>query len=250
MSEEFPKSPHSLNTGFPNNDNRLAIKQQPSLSHNANIEALQTFDVYREQYNCLSDEVKQRMSFRSVVLKLIDNNHYNLKKVRDMQGRGHLFHINEKGEALFKDRGLEPVLYTDPHYVSGSGKMIRIYDYETDNLPRGIQSANYHEIRRQVFEDGYEMFKDDGEGNFSEEMKKASDANKKHKDSTGLFICSMDGFHIRRSYLDSGENPVKVIYAEWGAPFCGVEIRKEEFLSNTRDCIYMSIGVVRLKRVA
>ena len=56
-------------------------------------------------------------------------------------------------------------------------------------------------MREQVLNDGYELFADNGDFEFSEEMKQVTDHTKE------LFIASKDREEWRVSWLESGDKP-------------------------------------------
>ncbi len=142
----------------------------------------------RQEYDSLPEDAKKHLTWKAVSAKLMAGNGENLKKADAMQGGGHLFHITEKGEALFKDRGAEPVMYGWDKPEGEKGRqLVRIYGRVPDLMSAIKQWANAPEIEARVTADGYELFEDDGHYRFSEEMKRAAAANE-----GGLFVASRD----------------------------------------------------------
>ena len=175
------------------------------------------------------------MTWEAVATKLLANNGEKLKKAEAMQGGGHLFDINTNGEVLIRDKGLEPVMYG----FDDKKKLIQIYDRNPEDMEKVQKWANYCDVRKQVLDDGYEMFKDDGEYGFGDDMKHASVVNE-----DGLFVASADKDEWRRSWLESGENPALARYASFN-PGGGV-VYVNGSNADYRNAFY---GVVRLLRV-
>ena len=104
------------------------------------------------------------MTFGVVAERLLANNSEKLKLAENMQGGGHLFHINEQGEVLFRDKGLEPVMYG----YDDKNKLMQIYDRNPEDMQKVKKWLNPHKIREQVLKDGYEklLFRKDKPSTF------------------------------------------------------------------------------------
>ncbi len=151
----------------------------------------------QQEYEGLPADAKGRLTWNAVSAKLMANEGAKLKKANAMQGGGHLFHITEKGEVLFKDKGVEPVMYGwDKPEGAKDRQLVQIYGRDSELMNRIKQWANAPEIEARVTADGYELFEDDGDYRFSEEMKRAAAANE-----GGLFVASQDRQIWRDSVL-------------------------------------------------
>jgi len=114
-----------------------------------------------------------------------------------MRGGGQLVGISAEGKALFKDKGVEPVMYG----YDKEGKLLQIYNRNPKQMEQVKRWADYSEIRAQVMKDGYELFADDGSYGFSEEMRQVTE-------HTGEpFVASENRKECRVSWLESGDKP-------------------------------------------
>jgi hypothetical protein len=157
--------------------------------------------VYREQYDSLPETEKSLCAWETLVQRLSGG---KLKKAEVMQGGGQLFGIDAEGRALFKDKGVEPVMYG----FDQEGKLLQIYDRDPGQMKKVKKWANYFEIRKQARADGYELFADggnlfadDGNYGFGDEMKQAQDYTKEP------FVASEGRKEWRASWLESGDKP-------------------------------------------
>ncbi|MFH0820766.1 MAG: hypothetical protein V1908_03250 [Candidatus Peregrinibacteria bacterium] len=152
---------------------------------------------YQHEYESLPQDAKGRLTWEAVSEKLLANESAKLKKARAMQGSGHLFHITESGDVLVKDRGVEPVMYgwDKPEREEGR-QLVQIYGRVPDLMATIKQWADATEISARVTADGYELFEDDGEYGFSEEMKRAAAVNE-----NGLFVASQNRNEWRDTVL-------------------------------------------------
>jgi len=155
-------------------------------------------DVYKQEYDRMSDEAKGRCAWKTVAGRLLANNGEKLKKVQEMQGGGQLVGIDKNGKVLFKDKGVEPVIYG----FDKEGRLMKIYDYDTEQVDQVETWADYHEIREQVLKDGYELFADDDNCEFSDEMRQVE------AHTNEPFVASKDGGEWRSTWLESGYKPV------------------------------------------
>ncbi len=153
--------------------------------------------VYYQEYTSLPDWIKSSTNWKDIATRLLKNDGEKLKKVKDMQGESQLVGIDAKGKALFKDKGVEPVMYG----FDEEGKLLKIYNRDPEQMERVVKWANYFEMREQVLKDGYELFADNGYHNFSEEMRQAADHTKEP------FVASKDRKEWRASWLESGDRP-------------------------------------------
>ena len=188
---------------------------------------------YRQEYDRLPDAVRARCDWKTLSERLLANDSEKLKLAQSMQGNGQLFGIDAEGRALFKDRGVEPVMY-------GFDKkgMLRIFNRDPEKMRQIIEWANYCEVRAYVLKDGYELFADDGNYGFSEEMIQVTD-------HTGEpLVASKDRKEQRASWLESGKRPdvAREIFFRPDSGHTG----GDECGSRVRDDIH---GVVRLLRV-
>ena len=145
---------------------------------------------YKEQYYGLPDEIKTRCPWEAITERLFANHSEKLNLAIAMQGGGEFFGIDSEGKALFKDKGVEPVMYG----FDEECELLRIYDRDPKQMKQVVEWAIYRAIVYQVYEDGYEPFPDDGDYGFSDEMKQALHTNKH-------FVASADGTTHRESVL-------------------------------------------------
>jgi hypothetical protein len=190
--------------------------------------------VYRQSYDRLSDDAKLRCGWETAAARLLANGSEKLKKAEAMQGGGELVGIDSKGKALFKDRGVEPVMYG----FDNEDRLICIYDREPEQMGKIKKWADYSEIRGQVLKDGYELFADDGNYNFSDEMKQAEDHTKEP------FVASKDRKEWRVSWLESGDKPAVARFVLF-YPVVGRVLVGDDDPAHRVD----SYGAVRLLRV-
>jgi hypothetical protein len=153
--------------------------------------------IYRQQYDRLSDDTKLRCSWEAVVDRLLANGDERLKRAEAMQGGGELVGIDSEGKAMFKDKGVEPVMYG----FDKEGKLIRIYDREPEQMGKVEKWADYYKVREQVLKDGYELFAGGRNFVFSDEMKQVN------KHAKQPFVASKDRKEWRASWLESGDKP-------------------------------------------
>jgi hypothetical protein len=190
--------------------------------------------VYHQEYSRLPADVKSRATWEAIAQKLLADDSEKLKLAKSMQGGGELVGIDSVGKALFKDKGVEPVMYG----FDKESKLIRIYDREPEQMGKVEKWADYSEVREQVLKDGYELFADDGNYNFSDEMKQAEDHTKEP------FVASKDRKEYRTSWLESGDKPDRArgvgFYPDGG------HVRVRELYPGRR---HGRLGVARLLRV-
>ncbi len=173
------------------------VLETPVTAESAEAENLNPeLTVYSQEYNRLSDNVKARDSWEAITERLLDNDSEKLKLVKAMQGEGQLVGVDWEGKALFKDKGVEPVMYG----YDKKGNLLKIYDRNPEQMEKVEKWVNYFKIREQVLEDGYELFTDDGDYGFGDEMKQATDTKEP-------FIASEDRSEFRASWLESGDKP-------------------------------------------
>lgn len=153
--------------------------------------------VYKQQYDSLPDVIKARSSWEAITERLMENNSEKLRLTQTMQGGGQLVGIDAGGKALFKDKGVEPVMYG----FDEKGRLLQIYNRDPKQMKQVQKWADYSEIRGQILKGGYELFADDGHYNFSEEMQQVTD-------HTGEpFVASENREDWRVSWLESGDKP-------------------------------------------
>jgi len=191
--------------------------------------------IYKQEYDRMFDDAKERCAWKTVAERLFANNGEKLKLAQSMQGGGELFGIDSEGRALFKDKGVEPVMYG----FDKDGKLLQIYDRDQEQMKQVQKWADYFEIREQVLKDGYELFADDNcYGVYSDEMRQATEHTRKP------FVASRDRDDWRASWLESGDRSVyarRVYYS----PYDG-DVHIDVDSPEDRGVHY---GAVRLLRV-
>jgi len=213
------------------------VIETPVTAESAEAENLNPeLTVYSQEYNQLSDNVKARASWEAIAERLLDNDSEKLKLVKAMQGEGQLVGVDSEGKALFKDKGVEPVMYG----YDKKGNLLKIYDRNPEQMEKVERWANYFEIREQVLEDGYELFTDDGDYGFGDEMKQATDHTKEP------FIASEDRNECRVSWLESGDKPdlARIIQFQFGAAGGGIVVKSDPGGNG-----HVFYGAVRLLRI-
>jgi len=185
-----------------------------------------------DQYDHFPDEIRERASWETIAEKLFANECEILKKVQEMQGGGEFVGIDKRGRALFKDKGTEPVLYG----FDKEGRLLRIYDRNPEQMKKVEKWTDYNEIREQVLKDGYELFADDGDFGFSDEMEQVTRHTGKH------FVAGDKEF--RASWLEFGAKPAYAkfigFYSNGNRPLvagCSPSYRGDDY------------GVIRLLRI-
>jgi hypothetical protein len=193
---------------------------------------------YREQYDSLPEAERSLCSWEELASRLAGE---KLQKAEGMQGGGQLFGIDAEGKALFKDKGVEPVMYG----YDKEHKMVRIYDRDRSQMWAVRKWANYFEIQRQVHWEGYELFAHDGSYGLGDEMKQAQ-ANTKEP-----FVASKDRKEDRASWLESGDEPAYDLDSFYAgqAFFLPFDGSVKVLGTDPEDRGYGRIGVVRLLRV-
>jgi len=157
---------------------------------------------YEAEYESLPADAKGHLTWKAVSAKLLANEGAKLKKAKAMQGGGHLFHITESGDVLFKDRGVEPVMYGwDKPEGAKDRQLVQIYGRTPDLMATIRQWAHAPEIETRVTSDGYELFEDNGNYKFSEEMKRAAAANEGN-----LFVASQNNREWRDTVLKNARH--------------------------------------------
>lgn len=156
---------------------------------------------FKEQYDSLSETLRQQCSWSEVETRLLANGGYYLARAQTLNEGGILFGVDEEGNPLFADDGEEPIL-TDMIYADTRNRVL--YEYENGNIKnKGGKSV----------ETGYEMFPDSGNTDKSPEIKMFEIATGKP------FIQSPQGFEgdkWRGSWIESGESqssdPIRCVY--------------------------------------
>jgi len=189
---------------------------------------------YRQQYNRLPNNIKRRCNWKTISARLLANGSEKLKKAEAMRGGGELFGIDSEGRVLFKDKGVEPVMYG----YDSKDKLFQLSDSDSPQRIWVRKWANYFEIREQVLKDGYELFSDDGKGNFSDEMKQV-------EAHTGEpFVASNSRKRFIASLLESGDKLDRARDALYDSDLREVFVKE----SNPYQGVLFR-GVVRLLRV-
>ncbi|MBI5412666.1 hypothetical protein HZA43_05925 [Candidatus Peregrinibacteria bacterium] len=151
---------------------------------------------YKQQYAALPDAHKNGFTWEQVVTRLSANPD-RLAKAMAMQGGGHLYYVERTGEVNFKDKGLEPVIYGWDKAEGEKGRqLVQIYGHDPEQMAEVKQWANSPEIEARVAADGYELFEDDGNYHFSDDMKRAAAVN-----DGQLFVASQGRNEWRDSLL-------------------------------------------------
>jgi len=152
--------------------------------------------VYHQEYSRLPADVKSRATWEAIAQKLLADDSKKLKLAKNMQGGGELVGIDSGGKALFKDKGVEPVIFG----FDGDGKLVHIYDRDQEQIIKQIKKwADYSEIRGQILKDGYELFPYEGDYDCSDEMKQVENHTKEP------FVASKNREEWRVSWLESGD---------------------------------------------
>ena len=189
---------------------------------------------HHQEYRRLSKTIKSLATWETIIQRLLANNSEKLKLVQAMMGRGQLVGIDAEGRALFKDRGVEPVMFG----YDSEGKMMKIYDRDPVQMAKVAKWADYNEIRAQVQKDGYELFADNGGFGHSDEMKQVV------KHTKEPFVASKDRKEWRASWLESGDKPDDARRVNFRPD--GGRVRVRGINPEYRDGRY---GAVRLLRV-
>ena len=238
--------------------NKPGLSPEPSLLvvRYKEIALLTVDSLYKEQYDSLPDAIKTRCSWKTLRERLLANGVEKLKKTEAMQGKGELFGVDKEGRALFRDKGVEPVMYG----FDDKDKLMQIYDRDPEQMKQVKKWANYLEVHEQVHKDGYELFKFDvlvHDVGFGDEMKQAEKHTKKP------FVASKNKKEWRTSWLESGNRPVDprtppfgVLYAGfhpvWWGCFCRLFHLDSGWVGvhiGPPQCRGSNCGVVRLLRV-
>jgi hypothetical protein len=188
---------------------------------------------YVQQYDRLSQEIKRRCDWKTISTRLLKNGGKKLRKAKAMQGGGELVGIDVKGRAMFKDKGVEPVMYG----FDKEDRLTRICDRDPEQMAKVTLWANYFEIRKQVRADGYELFGYDVEHGLTDEMEQVQIHTKEP------FVASKYRKEHRASWLESGARPG---YDTHYASFFEGSVCVYNCLPKERSVEY---GVVRLLRV-
>jgi hypothetical protein len=157
----------------------------------------QGLSYYQSQHKRLLGVIKRDHPWETVCARLLANDGEKLKKAKAMQGGGELVGIDADGKILFKDKGVEPVMYG----YDKEGKLLQIYDRDSEKMAKVVKWANYLEVRKQVLSDGYELFGDDGNGGLGDEMRQVGTHTKEP------LVASKDRNEWRVSWLESGDAP-------------------------------------------
>ena len=189
---------------------------------------------YEKEYASIPDNIKSRCSWNDISERLLANDSEKLRLADAMQGGGQLIGIDKKGKALFRDKGVEPVMFG----FDQDDNLIQIYDRNPEEMGTVKKWANYFECRTQLKKDGYEMFSNDGEFDFSEEMKQSEDYTEEP------FVASENRRDYRASWLESGDKPGRAHGVLFDSVFGSVGVCNVN--PENRDDGY---GVVRLLRV-
>ncbi len=155
--------------------------------------------LYRQEYSNLPEDIRARASWEDILFRLLDGEFKGLKLANAMQGGGQLFGIDRNGKALFKDRGVEPVMYG----FDSEGGLMRIYDRDPEKMAAIETWANYNVIRSQAHKEGYELFPFDpaNSDRFSDEMTQVQAHTKEP------FVASQNRREWRFSWLESDDSP-------------------------------------------
>jgi len=153
---------------------------------------------YKIQYESLPDDVQDRCAWENIAARLLSENGKKLKLAQAMQGGGELFGVDREGRALFKDKGVEPVMYG----FNVKGEPMQVYDRDPEQMKQIKKRASCSEIRDRVREGGYELFPGDilSPDSFGDEMTQAQDQTKQP------FVASKDEKELRISLLSDSDN--------------------------------------------
>jgi len=190
--------------------------------------------VYAQQYDRLPDDIRKLCDWKTVSARLLANGGEKLKKAEAMQGGGELVGIDAEGKAMFKDKGVEPVLVG----FDKGDRLVKIYDRDKKQMAKVTRWANYFEIREQVLKGGYELFALDCNNRLSDEMQQVQAHTKEP------FVASRDRKEWRVSWTESGDRPDVARDVNFNPD--GGRVGMGESNPKSR---YSTPGVVRLLRV-
>ena len=153
---------------------------------------------FEGQYKKLPGDVQARVPWKTIARRLLADDSEKLKLARAMQGGGELVGVDAEGKALFKDKGVEPVMYG----FDKESKLMQIYNRDPEQMAKVDKWADYFETRGQVLKDGYELFPyNNSDHGFSDEM------NQVQSHTKGPFVAGKDMSEWRASWLESGDRP-------------------------------------------
>jgi hypothetical protein len=166
--------------------------------------------VYLDQYNSLPNAVKEKLDWTELVTRLLENDGAKLKQAEAMPRGAELFGVDAEGKALFRNRGVEPVMFA----FNQEGEMAMFPERDSDEF-RAIKPladhktgkarwAKYADVHPWAKEHGYEFFPYDIDDTkcFSDEMKQVTD-----NIAQEFLVASADEKEWRSVWLASGDNP-------------------------------------------
>lgn len=139
--------------------------------------------LYRYMYENWEDEEKERATWNFVQDRLLTGN--NLEKAVSMHLGGILFGLDEQGNPMFADGGVEAIM----------------------------TGLNYRNSREAVMKKGYTLFP------CHQIFEKSTEVLKFEKFTREPFVRSEDGECYRASWLESGENPESFNFVYFSAPY-------------------------------
>lgn len=169
---------------------------------------------FKAQYDKLPDEVKARCSWEELSGRLLAKEAHYLKLAMALQDGGELVYIDEQGNPVFRDGGVEPVL----------------------------KGKSYNKTREILYGADYE----EGTSHYGYEMPDSNEELCAIERITGRpFITSKNRDEYRATHMESGENPSRSRYARFRPRGGDVRVFGDFFPYD----VYPWLGLVRLLRV-
>lgn len=166
---------------------------------------------YEDQYDKFPGEVQSRCSWEELSARLAAKESHYLKLATAMQDGGELVYVDEEGNPVFRDGGLEPVM----------------------------KGMDYNEARTVLYGEDYK----EGTPHFGYEMpnRNTGEITAIEKTTKKPFIAINDG-ERKSMWIESGKNPYHAYFVDYGiqAPWCN---------RTCLPCKSPNRGVVRLLRV-
>lgn len=169
---------------------------------------------YKTQYEALPGEIKSRCAWEELSGRLLANEFHYLKLAKAMQNRGELVFIDKKGNPVFRDGGVEPVM----------------------------TGMSYNKTREELYGKDYQ----EGTPHYGYEMPDSKKELRAIEQITGRpFVASNNKKEWRATHMESGKNPSFARDANFYPNYGNVR------LYDDRNPAFEDprLGVVRLLRV-
>ncbi len=172
--------------------------------------------IYQAQYAKLPDDVKLRCTWEELKTRLLAFGRHYLLQARNLRNGGNLVYIDEKGNPVFRNDGLTPILI---------GK-------------------NYNIIRKMLYGENYQ----EGAEHYGYEMPNSIEELRKIEEITGNpFVESEDRKAIVGTFMESGGGPFPRRF--YRIAFIDPRTRKVDITTNNPYCKYIGVGVTPMLRV-